>query len=383
MRTSLAVLGVVLAVLATTLLAGTGIGVVETGQEKFDQSGRDLWIIGGPVQLTPGIGGVKPGITDAHDLQPELVAREEIDTAPPLYFQTTYVGSNRSDFRTIVGVGMPSSEGLSITEGRGFNASSHYAGGTYDGPWTHEVVIDSRTAELFGVDVGDTLYVGGTIATAKQHEFRVVGISPTNSRFLGAPTVSMPLSEMQELTGATATDPASLVSVKLEDGYEPNVVERELQTAYPEYDVRTNQEQLQATIERQAVVIAGGASLVVLAFVGGLALTLNVVLSLIQSQRETFAALKAVGCSARTLSGVVVFQAIFVGGVGALVAISLAVPLASSLDWIAATVTGFENVVRMPAEIVFFGGVVAVLMSLVSSVVSAWRLRRLAVLRIL
>jgi len=39
-RTLLAIVAVALAVLATTILASVGYGVVETGQEKFDTSGR-------------------------------------------------------------------------------------------------------------------------------------------------------------------------------------------------------------------------------------------------------------------------------------------------------------------------------------------------------
>lgn len=66
-RTVLAVLGIAFAVLATTLLASVRYGVVETGQQKFDDSGRDLWMTGGPVQLAPGsVGGFKNSVTNAH-----------------------------------------------------------------------------------------------------------------------------------------------------------------------------------------------------------------------------------------------------------------------------------------------------------------------------
>ena len=40
-------------VLATTLLASLGLGIYETGQQKFDASERDLWVTGGSLSEGP------------------------------------------------------------------------------------------------------------------------------------------------------------------------------------------------------------------------------------------------------------------------------------------------------------------------------------------
>jgi putative ABC transport system permease protein len=173
------------------------------------------------------------------------------------------------------------------------------------------------------------------------------------------------------------------MTVRLHDGENVSAMESELQRAYPGYDVRTNQEQLQATIQRQAVVIAGGVSLVLLALVAGMALTLNVVLSLIQKQRETFAALKAVGCSSGTLAGVIAVQTVFVGLLGICGGVLATFPLAIGVDWVAVTVTGFENVVRTPRSVYLLGGGVAAVMSVVSALVSGGEIRRLDVQSVL
>jgi hypothetical protein len=77
---------------------------------------------------------------------------------------------------------------------------------------SHEVMIDTQTAEQFDVGVGDTLYIGGTLSSARSNEFTVVGISDTFSRFLGTPTVTMPLSELQTVTGTTSTDSATFIT---------------------------------------------------------------------------------------------------------------------------------------------------------------------------
>lgn len=379
MRTTLAVLGMTLAVLAMTLLAGTGVGVIETGEQKFDAAGRDLWVTGGPVQFTPGaVGGIKNPITDAHTVARDMRQRDTIGTAAPLLFQSVYVSPNRSEFTTIAAAGVRGSNGLRITRGEGFKGDVHYGNGSYEGPMTHEVLIDERTAALFDVSVGDTLYIGGTVVTARQHKFTVVGISPTMSRFLGMPTVTIPLSELQEITGTTGTDPATLITIKLTEDANVQQVETQLEAAYPQYDIRTNREQLEATLKRQAVVLASGISLVVLAVLAGLALTINVFLSFVHQQRTALAAIKALGCSTTTLVAILLVQGLILGILAGVLGLGLTFPAAALLDHVATAVTGFENVVRTPRRLVVGGALVAPLMSLIGAVAAGIRLSGLS-----
>lgn len=382
-RTVLAVVGICLAVLATTTLAGVGFGVLETGEEKFSSSGRDLWVTGGALEFAPGtVGGIDNPIVDAHTLATDLEKRDDVRTAVPLSFQTVYVSANGEDYRTLVGVGGPARGGsVNIVAGEPFSRQDvHYAGGRYDGPMTMEVVIDRRTAEMFGVGVGDSLHIGGTIADAREYEFTVVGISPTYSRFLGTPTVILHLSELQEITGTTGSDSASLLTVALTQDADPEAVAQEIEQSHPQYQVRTNQEQLRATLERQAVLLASGASLVVLAVLAGAALTINLMLGVVYQQRREFAALRAIGLSGRTLRGVITVQAVFLGVTGGLLGVGLTYPLATGIDVIAASLVGFENVVRVPRLAVLGGFAIAFGMSVLGAIAAGWRLQRLDVL---
>ncbi|WP_193310592.1 ABC transporter permease [Halorubrum halophilum] len=377
-RTILAVIGVTLAVLATILLVGTGIGVVETGQQQFDRADRDLWITGGPVQFAPTQpGGVRNSVYNAHELSAEMRARDDVRTASPLLFQTVYVSNDGESFETLAAMGVRGAGGVSVSAGRGFVNSKHYAGGTYDGPRTHELLIDQRTATLLDVDIGDTVYIGGTLAGARETQYTVVGVSDTGNQFLGAPTVTVPLSELQSLTGKTATDPATLLTLTTPDGISAETVESRLQESYPEYDVRTNREQLQATIERQAVVIAGGVSLILLAIVAGLALTLNILLTMVYQQLPEYAALKALGTSATFITGTAVSQALVIGSIGTAVGTGLAFPFAAGLNALSLRLTGFEGVVRLSPRVLAIGALTALVMTLVSAVITGWRISRL------
>jgi putative ABC transport system permease protein len=380
-RTTLAVIGIALAVLSVTVLGGVGIGVVETGEEQFDASGRDLWVTGGPVRLAPGtVGGFENTVVDAHQLSESIEAREDVETAVPMAFQTVYVSTDGENWETLVGTGAPASGGsVQITEGEEFQSRDvHYGDGNYSGPMTHEVIIDERTAAMFNVSVGDTLMIGGTIADARANEFTVVGISPTFSRFLGTPTVTLHLSELQEVTGTTATDRASLITIELVDGADPATVAGEIERDHQGYEVRTNREQLEATLERQAVVLASGGSLVVLAVVAGIALTANLMVSVVYQQRRELAALKALGSRTSTLVGVVLVQALCLGVLGGLLGVAATLPLANGLDIVAASLVGFENVVRTPPWVLGAGMLVAVPISLLGATVAGWQVSTLS-----
>lgn len=384
LQTVLVVCGVALAVLATTMLASVGYGVVSTGEQKFAQSNRDLWVTGGPLAFAPGsVGGVENQIQDSHQVAARLGEHPAVDQATPLAFQTVYVSTGREldSFETVVGVGVPNagSGALNVRRGSTFSRGDvHYAGGSYDGPMTHEVIVDERTAERYDLSVGDTLYVGGTLASARQNEFTVVGVSPTFSQFLGTPTVTLHTSELQEVSGTTGTDPAALITVDLRRGADAAAVAADLERTYPDLDVRTNREQFRSVLRGQALVIASGAILVVAAVVAGVALTLTVLSLLVYQQRRVLAALKALGLSTGTLVAVAAGQGLVLGLAGGLLGIGLTFPLARALDLLAARIVGLEGLVQVPPLLLWLGLGVALGIGTLGAVAAAWRVARLS-----
>lgn len=379
-RTALAVLGVALAVLAVTLLVGVGAGVAETGATKLDQSGRDLWISGGPLEIAPGtVGGVRNPVVDSHDLAADVESHEDVATAVPLAVHVTYVGDDPQSLEPVLAVGTPGlGSAISVTEGEGFTGpSTHYANGTYEGPKTREMVVGPRIAERFDVGVNDTLHVGGTVSGAAEREYVVVGVSPTFSKFTGSPTVTLRLSELQTMAGSAGEDRASIVAVNLRDGADAQAVESELQRAHPEYEVRTNREQFVATLRNQAVIVAGGLSVVGVGLVAGALFALSMLRSLLASQRQSFSVLRAVGVSQGTLSAVALVQTAVVAVLGTALGLAATYPLATGLDALVADVTGFGGLVQVTRQTLLAGGVVALAFAFVGCFVAVWRLRTL------
>lgn len=380
LRTALVVLAIALAVLSTTLLASIGAGVLETGSERFTAADRDLWVSGGPTRLVPGqVGGVENSLVDAHAVATAIDAHEAVVSATPLAYGTVYVGTEPGDLEPVVGVGVSGGgPAFEVVAGRvPAPDSTHYANGTYTGPMTREIVIDPRTADRFGVGVGDSLYVGGTLVEARESRFEVVGISPTFTRFLGTPVVTLPLAEFQTLTGMAGSDRAAQITVKVRENASVEAVRADLERRFPGYEVRSNEEQLRAVLGRQARVVASAGVLVALAVVAGIALTVNALALLVQQQRRAFAALKAAGVSSLTLGGAVLWQGIGLASLGAALGLLLTPLGVVGLNALLAELLGFSNLVRTPPWIYLLGGGVAVGMGVLGGLVAAWRVSRI------
>lgn len=382
-RTLMAIVGIALAVLAMVLLAGVGAGVVETGEQQFEQADRDLWMTGGAVELTTARGGgFENSLNGAHRIANELNERDRVRAAAPLGFDTVYIRTDDSaEFETIIATGvLGAADGstIQVTEGEGLSqAMAHYNGGRYDGPMSNEVIIDQQTATRLDIGIGDTVNIGGSLAVARETEYTVVGISPTFSQMLGSSTVVLPLAELQTLTGTTGTDPATFMTIAAEPGTDIETLQRDIQATYPEYEVRTNREQLEATVREQAVVIVAGGVLSVLSVVGGIALTTALFTMLVYQQRAQFAALKAIGIRQSSIVGIATGQGVALGIIGGTVGTALAVPAARGLNRLIAAIVGFEGLVQLEMRFLLGGFIIAVGIGTLSAAIAAWRLSRL------
>ncbi len=241
---------------------------------------------------------------------------------------------------------------------------------------SQEILIDPQTADRLDVDVDDTLYVGSSRSSATEREFEVVGISTAYSQFLGTSTVTMPLSELQTVTGTTGTDRATYVTVTTAEGADRAAVSESIQQSYPEYDVRTSEEQFESLLSEYLLVLASGVTLVVLALIAGVALTVNTLVLVAIQQREELAALRAIGLSRGFLAGIVGGQGLTLGLLGGLLGLLATPAFAFVLDRVAVRVVGFEDLLWTPPEVYLGGLVIAVGIGTLGAIVAGWRVAR-------
>ncbi|RLM60019.1 ABC transporter permease, partial [Halorubrum sp. Atlit-26R] len=161
-------------------------------------------------------------------------------------------------------------------------------------------------------------------------------------------------------------------------GTDPAAVRNELAAEHPEYTFRTNQEQLVSLVERQAVVLAAGVSLVGLGVIAGGILSLNILLSMIYIQRRSLSILRAVGATRRSVIGIALVESLAIAAAGYLLAIAVTPLLAAGLNRLALVVTGFEGLVEVPTYAYLAGAGVAFAFALLGGTLGAWRVGRLA-----
>jgi len=189
--------------------------------------------------------------------------------------------------------------------------------------------------------------------------------------------VTVPLGDLQAIAGTSGTDRATYLTADVADGADRDAVAADLGEAYPEYDVRTSDNQVQSMLEERTMVLASGATLVGLAVLGGIVLTANLFALVAHQQREELAALRAIGLSpaarrhdrhagaghrpgrrpARRR-----------GDAAAVI----------GLNRFSASVLGFERLLRTPPEIYAGGFALALGAGTIVAIVAGWRAGRYA-----
>ncbi|QCS41596.1 ABC transporter permease [Natrinema versiforme] len=377
-RTALTVLAVTLAVLSVTVLASLGVGVVDKGEQGLDNADRDIWISSDPVD--PSASGTENPIVVAHAKSAEITARDDIQSASPIAMYDVYLGTNASDLERRPAVGVQEThDGFNFREGRGFEVDEETAATPPpEEPTVGEIVIDPRVADSLNVSVGETIYVGTSRQTADAAEFTVVGTSGYYSQYLGSPGVTVPLGDLQAVAGTSGTDRATFITADVTDDADRTTVANDLDEEYPEYDVRTSDEQVQSMVEERTIVLASGATLVGLAVVGGVVLTANLFALVAHQQREQLAALRAVGLSRRVLAGTIGTQGLVIGLLGGLVGLATTPLAVLGVNRFAASVLGFEGLLRTPPAVYLGGFALALVVGTVVAIVAGWRAGRYA-----
>ncbi|WP_306052064.1 ABC transporter permease [Natronococcus wangiae] len=373
-RTTLAVCGVVLAVLSVTLLASLGIGVIETGQEQFNEAGRDIWITGGPGAEASA--GAENEVVDTQAVAADVRERDGVGDVSTIAMHDVYIGANPETVEPITAIGIQGIHShFEFEAGGGFDrvADADEDVGDEEIP-ADVVVLDPAVADRHNVDVGDTVYIG-----ASQHHTRsytVVGIGSYYSQFLGTETVTMRLEELQMATGTAGSDRAAFVTVNVDDDADREALRKGIQADYPAYDVRTSDDQFGAMLTDRLLVVASGVTLIGLATVGGVALTANLFVLVASQQRETLVALRALGLSRWLLAGMIGIQGSIIGLIGGTLGLAATPVLVRGLNYLSTSVLGFERLVRTSLEVYVLGLAVAFVVGTAAAVVTGWHASR-------
>ena len=376
LRTLLNIIGVTLAIISLVILTSLGSGLLDTGEQVLKDSSMHLWMKGRPVDLkTQYIQSSEARISDVHQISTQTQADPRVNISTPLLTEIVYAYKNGEDPKAVFGLGVDTGGPLvTISSGAPISTSTLYNGSTYDGPFTSEVLVDSRAAHLLGVEVGDTIFAGKTISDARNRQFKVVGISDSLSTFSINAMVIFPFPEFQLITGNHNHDSASMIIVRLNDVNTAEQVKNDLQKRYPEYQVSTNRELLNNIIKQNGFFIVSASSIVILAIVMGTSLIILTMLLSLNERKKEIGILQVVGFSRLSIARNFGFEGFIISIIGGISGILLSVPVAGIINQIVKKMTGLDELLVLDNEIMLLGFSMALIIGLLSSLATIWRL---------
>jgi putative ABC transport system permease protein len=354
-RSALTALGIGLATGLVTVLLALSAGVQGSAARLATASGVDLFATSANTSITSAS---FPPLTGAHGVPGGFPSADaNVATASP-WLVTSFVFGNSSLYAAAnaspggaaipAGWGPASGEAVGwipganagldvprVAKGPGFSSPGdpHYAGGTYAGPFTHEVVLDGAMAGILKSGVGSVVYSSAqplpspANALGWYHNataFRVVGVSGPFFLIPSALLGFFYLSEAQSVAGSTfvQNDQASVVLVHLTDPSNPSTDQRILQKAFPGLTVFTLANILGAVqsvvdLYRTFGTLIGLVGLIVAALFATTVLTMSV-----DDRSQEIATLRAIGFSRTTVGRYVVEEALILAGLGLVVGLA-------------------------------------------------------------
>ncbi|EQD50308.1 membrane protein containing DUF214, permase predicted, partial [mine drainage metagenome] len=206
---------------------------------------------------------------------------------------------------------------------------------SYDGPFTHEIVIDQGLATQLGVSVGGLVWASPRSAAgpaevegwyANATAFRVVGITEPYYLIPTAALAMFYLSELQSLTGSASpgADYASLLLIHLDPGASAAAAQSRLESRFPGLGFFTLADilgSIQSEINLYSVFgeLVGATGLVVATL-----FTTTVLLMSVDDRRKEIAILRAIGYPRTTVGGYVVEESLLLSALGLAIGLPLA-----------------------------------------------------------
>ncbi len=377
LRTCLAVMGVAFAVLSIILLASVGNGLLTTGGNILDQSTIHLWVTGSASDIqSQYMGTGESMITDAHRMLESLRKNRDIAWGMPLLTEMVYAYKDDAEPKAVFAIGVDGTGGSMVTiiQGRDLGNDAHYNNGRYDGKWKNEVLIDSRTASLLNVKVGDTIHVGKTLSEAKTQKFNITGLTDSLSRFSSNPMVIMYLSELQDVTGNKYYDGVTMVLIRLKNPARANDIQKDIQQKYPQYTVSTNQEYLKKALKQNSLPLASAASIVILAVIMGAMMAANTVLLSINEKKKEIAIMQVVGLSRWSVFKSIGSEGLFISLLGGAAGILISIPLVDMLNDLLRDYMGIDRLVILQPDYLYMGVAVTIIISLLTGFLAVMRI---------
>jgi len=381
-RLLLSVLGVALAVGLMITVTGVSLGLAS--ESVVQSEGVDYWVV--PEQSTVSTVAVSTGsvqLGDAHSTTVRVRADDRVQYATPVLLELFPATDRTTDEREyVMAVGIvPEADGGQFS-GMPTDSLSpgdpYYANGSYNGPWTGDVVLNDAAAGVLNASVGDDVRTPRTgpnqTLTVRNVTAGGIGFGPST-----APVMLLHLSELQTLTGGAAGDHADQILVTTND---PSV-RSTLTGLYPRTTVvtRNGLSAQDASLSNLPLAVAA-AALLIGSMVGVLFVATLMGLEVSASEQQ-LAVLGALGYPARRRMTLVAVESVTTSLLGGVVGSGLGVLGIVGLNALVAPRLGLETVARFDPLLLGYALGVTLLIGVLGMVYPVVLSRRTDILEVL
>ena len=228
-----------------------------------------------------------------------------------------------------------------------------------------QVIIGRQTAEVMGLEVGDTLRL-------LKNTFRVVGIYETGVGYEDSGVV-ISLRDAQALAGKPHQ--VTWYTIKLRDPARAEAVRDYLNANFPKIDVSLTSEFIENMPDMKTNQEMVGQISFLAVFIGAVGMLNTMLMSVLERTRE-IGVLRALGWRRRQVIGMILREAVALGAVGGVCGILLGVGLA----WVTTQIPVIKGMLspRYPLQLLIQALVVALVTGAVGGLYPAWRATRLS-----
>lgn len=411
-RSAMTSLGIGLAVGLVVLLLALSSGIETSATTLATESGVDLVAASANTTI---LSGEFPPIYGAHALATRMPAIDSnIATASPWLVSELVFGNASlwaaANSSTVPAGWSPTQSGTvgwipsdnfgiqtpDLYNGTGFTypGDPHFAGGTYNGTVTHEIVLDQGLATVLHVTVGDRVWLGAAQPPsasalrgwyANATGFEIVGISGPFWLIPSAFLAFTYLSELQEIVGgaSASTDYASLVLIHLTDPTTVSSDQTLLENAFPQLTVFTLANILGAIQHVVNLYRTFGELIGIIGIVVAALFATTVLQMSVDDRSRELALLRAVGYSRSSVGSMVVEEALLLSLFGLVVGLPVAYGAAYGinlyLEHLLAGLPSSFSFVSFNPDVILDGVLLVVAVGLVAAIAPAARAMQLPV----
>jgi putative ABC transport system permease protein len=360
------VFGVALAI--GLMVSVTGISLGLASQSVVESEDVDYWIVPegtSAESIAVSTEGVKLG--NVHAASNRIGTDDRVSYATPVLISLLPVDDASTGQREyILAVGVVPSEELDVLGLSGVTLTPgdpYYAGGSYDGEWTGELVMNTAAAEVTNASEGTAV----TTPRASQNQsFRVVNVSAGQSLsgVGNVPAALMHLSELQAISGATSGDQADQILVNTND----REVKASLTDQYPRTNVVERSGLAAQQVSTSNLPLAVGVAALIAAVVVGVLFITTIMGLEVNANRQQLGMLAALGFSRRSRSLIIAVETMVLAVVGGVLGIGIGVAGIVGVNRLGTVTLGVEGVALFDPRLVVYALGIALVIGVVGAV---------------